>query len=166
VDRWPEIVRTHGPAAYRAAWRILGQQQDCEDVVQEAFVEAFTKFETNEVVHWQSFLNRLVTFRAIDSMRRRRRTDNVHENPVLDPAPGPEATVIDGEQDAIFRQCVAALPDRQAAVFCMVHFEGVSHQQIAETLEITTGAVAMALHKARANLQQKLIPKLEESGND
>src|SRR5207247_6557 len=56
------------------------------------------------------------------------------------------------------REAVAGLPEREAAVFCLRYFEELSYQQIADTLDINAGAVAAALHKARAKLEAQLMP--------
>ena len=42
--------------------------------------------------------------------------------------------------------------NREGSVFCLRYFEDLSYQEIADALEVSTGAVAMALHKARAKL--------------
>ncbi len=112
MESWTEIVRTHGPRAYRAAWRVLGQQQDCEDVVQEAFVEAHKKFAIGEVEHWPTFLNRLVTFWAIDSLRRRRSHGTLDAQALSDQSPSAESAVITSEEEFKLREMVAELPDR------------------------------------------------------
>ena len=167
MTNWNQIVREHGPPAYRAAWRILRHPQDCEDVLQEVFIEAYELFVRGEISHPRTFLNRLVTFRAIDLLRKRRITDSIESSPMQDsslrdPAAGPEATAINHEETLRLRSIVADLPPRQAAVFCLVHFEELSHDEIASTLEITNGAVAMALHKARAKLRE-VFDALRES---
>ena len=74
MTNWNQIVREHGPPTYRAAWRILRHPQDCEDVLQEVFIEAHELFVRGEISHPRTFLNRLVTFRAIDLLRKRRVT--------------------------------------------------------------------------------------------
>ena len=50
------------------------------------------------------------------------------------------------------RQSLARLPDQQAAVFAMAHFEQLSHDDVATTLGISTQAVSTALYKARQRL--------------
>ena len=62
------------------------------------------------------------------------------------------------------RSIVAELPSRQAAVFCLVHFEELSHDEVASTLGVSNGAVAMALHKARVKLREVFRDRIEESG--
>lgn len=167
VTNWNQIVREHGPPTYRAAWRILRHPQDCEDVLQEVFIEAYEHFVRGKISHPRTFLNRLVTFRAIDLLRKRRVTDSIDHSPtqapsVQDPMAGPEATAINREETLRLRSIVADLPPRQAAVFCLAHFEELSHDEIASTLEISNGAVAMALHKARARLRE-VFEALKES---
>jgi len=167
VTSWNEIIRQHGPPTYRAAWRILQHAQDCEDVLQEVFIEAHKIFESDGITHPRTLLNRLVTFRSIDLLRKRRATDSIDDSPtedsaLLDTTPGPQRTAIDHEETLRLRSIVAELPPRQAAVFCMVHFEELSHDEIASTLEISKGAVAMALNKARAKLRE-VFTALKES---
>lgn len=156
LTNWNDIVREYGPRAYRVAWRILGHAQDCEDVVQEVFMEAHQLFARGRVKHWPAFLNRLVTFRALDALRRRKQVGVLDDELVYDPSPGPAEAAIHREEERRLRAVVAELPDRQAAVFCLAYFEQLSHQDIAAALNITTNAVANALHKARACLRGSL----------
>jgi len=165
VNSWNEIVRQHGPPTYRAAWRVLQHAQDCEDVVQEVFIEAHKLFERGEIKHPRTLLNRMVTFRAIDLIRKRRATDSIEtsaeSSSLRDSAPGPDNSAINEEETLRLRAIVGELPSRQSAVFCLVHFEELSHNEIAQTLEISKGAVAMALHKARAKLRELFCERKE-----
>ena len=156
MTNWNDIVREHGPGAYRVAWRILGHAQDCEDVVQEVFVEAHRHFTQGKVKHWPAFLHRLVTFRSLDALRRRRHVGSLDDEPVFDPSPGPEETAVHREEEERLRAAVAELPVRQAAVSCLAYFERMSHQEIAATLDVTANAVALALRKARLRLSEAL----------
>ncbi len=157
---WNEIVRTNGPPTYRAAWRILRHAQDCEDVVQEVFLQAYEPFLRGEIAHPGTFLNRLVTFRAIDMLRKRRDIDSINSASPLDESPSAETAAIHREEESRLRSIVAELPPRQAAVFCLIHFEELSHDEVATTLEISSDAVAMAQHKARTRLREVFaVPK-------
>jgi RNA polymerase sigma-70 factor (ECF subfamily) len=160
--RWEEIVRDHGPAAYQTAWRILRHAEDCEDVLQNVFMEAHKLFVDGTVTHWRTFLSRLVTYRALDALRRRKATFSLENVTLADPSGDPEDIAIRVEEAARVRAIVAELPKRQAAVFCLAHFEELSNKEIANTLEISTGAVAMALHKGRGNLRSVLLDQLKE----
>jgi RNA polymerase sigma-70 factor, ECF subfamily len=55
------------------------------------------------------------------------------------------------------RQAVAQLPDQQAAVFAMFHFEQLSRDEISATLDVSPESVSTALYKARQHLQTQLL---------
>jgi RNA polymerase sigma-70 factor (ECF subfamily) len=162
MTTWNDIVHVHGPPAYRTAWRIIGHAQDCEDVLQDAFIEAHKLFAAGKIAHPQAFLNRLVTFRALDALRRRKRFGSVDPATIHDKSPGPPGELIEHEDETRLRAIIAELPARQAAVFCMAHFDGLSHTEISEALEISANAVAMALHKARATLRKMFATHQEQ----
>ncbi len=152
---WDELVRTHGPSAYGVAWRILGHAEDVEDVVQELFVECYRVARSRRVEHWRSFIVRLATFRALDKLRQRRPALGLDSFSVIDPQSGPEDEAAARESVAQLRVAVAALPERQATVFCLRYFEELTPSEIARTLAISPNAVSLALHKAREHLRDR-----------
>lgn len=155
--KWSEIVKLHASPVYRTAWRILGQIHDSEDVVQEVFIEAHRRFIAGDVTHWATFLHRLATYRAIDSLRRRHSIDSIDAAQIVDGQPTPEQQMVAGELEAQIRAIVASLPERQATVFCLVHFDTKSVAEVAAFLDITGNAVSIALYKARQTLKEKLF---------
>lgn len=158
--KWTEIVRVHGPPAYRTAWRILGQAEDCEDVMQDVFVEAHNKYKKGSVTHWRTFLDRLTTFRSLDLLRRRRSSEPIEADSIVDHHATPEQVAVGVELQQRLRDHIAELPERQAAVFCLTHFEDKTNAEAAQVLEITPNAVGIALHKARLALRERLtIPQ-------
>jgi RNA polymerase sigma-70 factor (ECF subfamily) len=79
--------------------------------------------------------------------------------------PAPDAALLEKELGERLRLAVAHLPQREGAVFCMRYFEDLSYQQIAEALRIRPGAVATALHKARAKLEEYLLEPFRETNH-
>ena len=134
VKNWQEIVKEHGPSAYQAAWRILGHTQDCEDVLQEVFIEAYKFFAAGKIQNPKAFLFRLVTFRALDALRRRKNHLELDASCLLDRSNGPLEQVVQRDEDLQLRTIVAGLPSRQAAVFCLKYFEELSAEEIAFAL--------------------------------
>lgn len=160
--KWAEFVRKHGPQVYQIAWRILGHVHDCEDVVQEVFINAHQLFVANEVKHWPTLLHRLTTFRAIDSLRKRRAIEMIEIDQLLDQTETPEQVLMATELENRIRALVASLPERQAAVFCLIYFEDKSNTQAASILEISENAVSLALYKARNALRATLVTPPKE----
>jgi RNA polymerase sigma-70 factor, ECF subfamily len=160
VTDWERLVREHGPRVYRTAWRVLGHAADAEDVVQEVFLEA--QRVRVAVRSWGALLRRLATFRALDRLRQRKAAISFDglNLPSQNGEPADEA--IGRELAERLRQAVAELPDREATVFCQRYFDDLSYDQIAENLAISRGAVASALHKARAKLEAMLTEVCRE----
>ena len=153
---WNRIVRDYGAMVFGTAWRVLGHAADTEDVVQEVFLEAHRLRQTQTVRHWGGFLRRLAACRALDRLRQRKVTVSLDGLALLGSGDGPEEVAIGRELADRLRQAIAQLPEREGSVFCLRCFEDLSYQQIAETLDISPGAVAAALHKARAKLESLL----------
>jgi RNA polymerase sigma-70 factor (ECF subfamily) len=164
VTDWDRIVREYGPLVFATAWRILGHVADTEDIVQEVFLQVHQLQRTHTVRHWPGLLRRLAACRALDRLRQRKlkSTASLNGLSLIDGDDGPEATAIEHELAERLRQAIAQLPDREAAVFCMRYFDDLSYQEIAEALNVQTGAVASALHKARLKLKAFLLGTVEE----
>jgi RNA polymerase sigma-70 factor (ECF subfamily) len=155
---WATIVRTHGPRAFETAWRILGHATDTEDAVQEAFLDALHIHRRGRVENWGALLRRLATCRALDLLRKRRRALPLGPELAAPHAIQPDAAAVATELAAALRRALTELPGREAEVFSLRYFGNLTNPEIAETLAIKVGAVAVALHKARARLQALLQP--------
>ncbi len=153
---WDQIVNDHGPIVIRLAQRILGRGPDAEDMVQEVFLEAFQLRQRQEIGNWAGLLRKMATRRALDRLRRRRRTEPLDDLKLSSPGSSPHETAVARELAARLREAIAQLPDGQAAVFSLRYFHELSYAQIAEALGIESSAVGMALHKARVRLQALL----------
>ncbi len=160
---WNRMVHDHGPRVFGTAWRILGHAADTEDVVQEVVLEAYRLRAVQPVRHWAGLLCRLATCRALDRLRQRRPMVPLEGLALADLGGNPEAEAIGHELAERLRQAIAELPRREASVFCLRYFEDMPNQRIADILNITPGAVGVALHKARARLETLLaeVPKGE-----
>jgi len=156
VTNWNRIVRDHGPMVFGTAWRVLGHAADTEDVVQEVFLQAHRMQQSQGVRCWPALLRRLAMCRALDRLRQRKSTLPLDDLALLGPGNGPEAEAIGHELAERLRQAVAQLPEREGTVFCLRYFDELPYQRIAEILDISSGAVAQALHKARTKLEALL----------
>jgi RNA polymerase sigma-70 factor, ECF subfamily len=153
---WDKIVDGHARLVYGVAYRIVGRIHDAEDVAQETFREAFELAAGGRVTDWRGCLCRIATFRAIDLVRRRRnfgRLDDQQPSAAVEPGAELEAH----ELGVRLQAAVIELPRQAAAVFALTYFENLSRDEIAAALEMTPGAVSVALFKARKQLQQILL---------
>jgi RNA polymerase sigma-70 factor, ECF subfamily len=152
---WRQIIEKHSLRVFRVAIRILGSVHDAEDVVQEAFTEAYRLHRSGPVQCWTGLLVRLTTLRAIDRLRRRKpvvSNDNVTPSSQINPVEEAMAN----ELESRLRLAVVELPDQQATVFVMAHYEQMTHDAIAEHLNVSNESVASTLYKARLRLAEIL----------
>src|SRR5690606_30593353 len=145
-----------GPTVYRAALRIVGQAADAEDVVQDVFLEVHRLWTSREVVCWNRVLRKLATRRAIDCLRKRNDHAVLSDYSAAHPEHNPQRVASLRELEEHIRKSIARLPPQQAEVISLHCLEGLSHAEIADTLNIGSEAVASALHKARARLADEL----------
>jgi RNA polymerase sigma-70 factor (ECF subfamily) len=158
---WDTIVTEHGPAVWRTAYRLLNNEADASDCMQEAFVAAVHVSRRETVRSWPALLKRLATRRSLDRLRARIR-ESARRGAAVE-----LASVPDGDDGPVRRrelcelagrvgQALSSLPARQAEVFCLRHLSDMSCQEIAEQLDLGQSNVRMLLHRARSKLRELL----------
>jgi RNA polymerase sigma-70 factor, ECF subfamily len=159
---WDRIVEQHAARVFRVAMRILRSVQDAEDVSQDVFAEAVRLHKAGPIHSWTGLLVRLTTLRSLDRLRRQRPTVELRDcDRISTAAPSDELEA--GELADWLRRAIARLPDQQATVFVMHHFEQLSRDEISATLGVSPDAVSTALYKARQRLLQQLTVFNEEA---
>lgn len=158
ADAVRSLYRLHGPAALAVARRILDSRALAEDAVQNAFLSIWNAREridpARDPAPWVfTFVKRA----AIDLSRRERlRThssmDAVGEHPALRIDPDyTRATDV-----WAVRKAVDALPPDERDVVRMSHFDGFTHQEIADRLGVAVGTVKSRSHRAHRRLVESL----------
>lgn len=155
LPNWDRIVERHAERVFRVALRILGSVHDAEDVAQDVFEEAFRSFKDGPVQSWIGLLVRLATVRSIDRLRRKRPSVELRDGDRMSTVE-PFEEMAAAELTHWLRNAIAQLPDQQATVFVMFHYEQLPRDQIAATLGISPEAVSTALYKARQRLMTQL----------
>jgi RNA polymerase sigma-70 factor, ECF subfamily len=154
---WREIVEKHSLRVFRVAMRILGNVQDAEDVAQEVFTEAYQKHRAGPIQSWTGLLVRLSTLRSLDLLRRRKPNQEFLEHDKFSSL-DPFQQVAANELASRLRLAVGQLPDQQATVFVMAHYEQMTREEIASYLSVSTESVSTSLYKARKRLSEILTP--------
>jgi RNA polymerase sigma-70 factor (ECF subfamily) len=153
-----QIVDATSQKLVRLGARIMGNQADAEDVVQEAYVKAYRALTAGEFDRRSStntWLYRIVVNGAIDAKRSRSRrhetSDDVQVEPGWDGAAFAEARLALSELD----QWLEMLPPEQRAALVLQSMEGLNNTEIARVMGVSEGAVEQRLVRARATLRQK-----------
>lgn len=152
------LVSRHLKRAFSVAYRLLGQREDAEDLVQEAFLTVLEKIDTFQ--HGRSFgpwFYRILVNRGLNA-RKSRALRVMSVIPPETAAPG-RSPLSDAERAELrdgLAAAMAELPERQRTVVQLFDLEGFSSQEIAEILDLSDGTVRWHLHQARQRLRETL----------
>jgi RNA polymerase sigma-70 factor (ECF subfamily) len=174
---YEEVVRLHGPRMLATAKRMLGNPDDAQDVVQEAFVSALNgigRFAGQSQL--STWLHRIVVNAALMRMRSRRRRPEESIDDLLprfvedghfEESPrrwnaSPEE-IVEGEGTrAAVRACIEQLPESYRTVLMLRDIEDYDTEEAASMLGISPNAVKVRLHRARQALRTLLDQRVPE----
>jgi RNA polymerase sigma-70 factor, ECF subfamily len=163
---WTAILREHGPRVWRTAYRVLNHSADACDCYQETFLAAWQLARTTRIEDWAPLLTCLATRKAIDRLRRRARAAGRVESLETTPEPAidddPARAVRMADLLDRLRAELCEIPEKQAEVVWLSCVDGLSHQEIANHLEIPAGEVRVLLHRGRGRLCQRLASELTD----
>jgi RNA polymerase sigma-70 factor (ECF subfamily) len=154
------LVERHSRAVFRLAYRMTGNEQDAEDVVQEAFLRAYrnlARFEDR--ARFASWLHRIAANCAYDVLRARarrdeqdqRRPNEEEEDPMADVVstdPTPDRLVFSGEVRRKVGVAMARMSAVEKSAFALRHFEGFSIDEIGRALDLDTSATKHSIFRA------------------
>jgi RNA polymerase sigma-70 factor (ECF subfamily) len=151
------VARDHGRFIYTVAYRLTGNHDDAQDLVQEVLVRVQRGLANYQPGSMQGWLSRITTNAFLDEVRRRKRRpvdplpDEVDRLPVGNPS-ADEALARESLPDHI-QAAVMELPEeyRVAVVLCDV--VGLSYAEIADTLAVPVGTVRSRIHRGRSQLR-------------
>lgn len=148
----------HMPLLLGVAKRILQDEAESEDVVQEAFVKLWQSGADLEIgdAGVRPWLRRVVTNQCIDRIRAGRRTDVTDEVPEQPVAATQFMSLAEHDLSARVSLALQGLPERQRQALALFHFEGLSQSEVAKALAVSDEAVESLLSRARRTLRGTL----------
>jgi RNA polymerase sigma factor (sigma-70 family) len=160
VPTWEEVARDHGRFLYTVAFRLTGNEDDAQDLVQEVLLRVRRGLVTYQPGSMEGWLSRITTNAFLDEVRRRKRRPviSLPSDPDLVVPPSPsadEALAATALPDDI-QAALAALPDEYRAAVVLCDVVGQSYEEIAASLSVPTGTVRSRIHRGRALLRKAL----------
>ncbi|MDX1390473.1 MAG: RNA polymerase sigma factor [Acidobacteriota bacterium] len=150
-----EIFREHHQRVFRVAYRVTGNAQDAEDVLQTVFMRlARRRGETPLSDRPESYLHRAAINAGLDVLRAR---DSARSSPLDDVQDqlaeagerSPHEAHLARELKERIRAVLATMSPKTAEVFALRYFEGYGNHEIAELLGSSRSTIAVILHRAR-----------------
>ena len=158
------LMRRYNQRLFRVARAILADDAEAEDVMQDAYVRAFRELAGfRGEARFSTWLTKIACYEALARARKRRRLVPIEGGEPADstaPDSGPEREMENRELQTVLRDAVEVLPDPLRTVFCLREVEGLSTEQTADLLGLSSENVRVRLHRAKLSLRQTLDTRI------
>ncbi len=169
------MVETYSGTIYRLALKMLNNQQDAEDILQETFIKAYRSLKNFDGrSSLSTWLYRIATNEALMQLRKKRpdsfsidepvETEEGEQEPrqIVDWCCMPETELMNAESRAHLDKAIDNLPETLKIVFLLRDIEGLSTQEVSEVLNLSETAVKTRLSRARLRLREELSTYFSE----
>jgi len=160
------LMRRHNQRIYRAARAVIKDEADTEDVMQQAYINAFTHLsQFQDRSQFSTWLTRITVHEAL-ARRRKRKPEETPEDvmeTLTSPQPDPERQAYAAELRRVLEAAVDSLPETYRLVFMLRDIEGLSTSETAAGLELGDEAVKTRLHRARAMVRSAITERIGAS---
>lgn len=174
-----DLVELYKDKIYHLGYRMLGNRQEAEEIVQETFLRVFRSLERyDESMKFSTWIFRIGTNLSIDRLRKRKISYSLDAEVVSDrdgegsdwygmlasEDPTPEEQILLSETQRRIRDAIETLPEKYKSVVILKYMEDMSLQEIGDVLGMPVTTVKTRVHRGREFLKKKLESK-EETGN-
>jgi len=167
-DEFARLVDVYSGPIYRLGMRMLGREQDAEDMLQNTFTKVLQHiggFEQRSSL--STWIYRIATNEALMMLRRMHPEVNLDDDgneddenftpvQIVDWGALPEDRLLSGEAKQMLDRSIQNLPENLRLVFVLRDIEGLSIKETSEALNLTETNVKTRLLRARLNLREKL----------
>lgn len=166
-----ELVDNHRQMVVNTCFGLLHNTDDAEDVAQEVFIEVFRsvdKFRADAKI--STWLYRIAVNRSLNFIRDNRKRkwfqsfDEIVESKIdalsrlsADHSDTPEYDLEKSQRALLLHEAIDALPENQRIAFTLNKYEDLAYKEIAEVMELSVSSVESLIHRAKKNLQKKLV---------
>ncbi|MCF8217937.1 MAG: RNA polymerase sigma factor [Bacteroidales bacterium] len=166
-----QVVEDHKDMVFATAFGFVHDKAEAEDIAQEVFVEVFNsikKFKGDSKI--STWIYRITVNKSINALKKIKRIGKVKQTTTsYDPEnenslelPDEEKNTPDAlhenqERREILESAVNELPENQKTAFVLHKYDGLAYKQISEIMETSLSSVESLLHRAKSNLQKKLV---------
>ena len=153
-----QVYQSYYKAMYNTSYRILKDEFEAEDLIQEAFLTAFTKLNSFKgEVAFGAWLKRIVINKSLTQLKKVTRYDEVK----MDVIPNYEIEEVEINYSSLEVQrvlsCLQSLKDNYRIVLTLNLIEGYDYEEIAQILNYTNENVRTTISRAKKKLKQVLV---------
>jgi RNA polymerase sigma-70 factor (ECF subfamily) len=169
ADAFRVLVERHSRPLFRLAFRMTGNEQDAEDMVQETFLRAYRRIaKFDERASFGTWLYRITVNCSLDLVRARKRRSEQSgpANPEMEDAvqllpasgPTPDRMAMSGEARQRIAEAMEELSASERTAFVLRHFEGMGIEDVSRVLGCRPGAARHCVFRAVQKLRRALEP--------
>ncbi len=159
----------------KTAYYFVAIMEDAEDLSQEVFLEVFrsiSRYKKNASL--STWIYRITVNKSLDHLRRQKRRNIFNQvksfiqvshdgtNVISKEQPTLDTRNEDNEKRQILDMAVNSLPENQKIAFILNKYEEMAYKDIAEIMDLSVSSVESLLHRAKLNLQKKLVNYFSE----
>jgi RNA polymerase sigma-70 factor (ECF subfamily) len=150
------LYQTYSSAMYNICYRMMKNQYEAEDVLQNSFIDVFTKLDS---FNYQStpgaWIKRICINNCINELRRRKLIfDEMNDNVVVEAEPDIEEKKLNVE---IIKEAINSLPDGYRVVFSLYALEGYDHEEISDIMGFSVSTSKSQYHRARKKIKELIL---------
>lgn len=156
-----ELMRRHQKRVYWVARRIVGTHEDADDIAQETFVKAYLGLgDFRGDSSFFTWVYRIAVNLSLNAVRKQQLVNYLRQSDIVSrliPAkdnPGDEMEY--KETEARLHKAIAALPEKQKAVFVMRYFDEMSYEEISQVLKTSVGGLKANYFHALRKVQESM----------
>lgn len=175
-DAYRILVERHSRVVFRLAYRIVQNETDAEDVVQETFMRAYQHLDRFDMAaSFTTWLYRIASNYSLDLLRARQRQATVTpvsstaagneevgedflSSAVAHPGPSPDRLLLSREVEQRVASALETLSAQERTAFVLRHFEGQSIEEIGQVLGASGAATKQSIFRAVQKLRRVLEP--------
>lgn len=167
-DAFNDIIHRTYRKLYIIAFRVLGNQEEAEDVVQDVFMKMWImKEKLDEYKDKEALAVTMTRNNSIDLLRKRKHTiGNSYGNevPATGFSPSPYELMANSETASVLHKIIEALPPGYREVITMKEIDGLSYEEIASITSTNINSLRVTLSRARQIIREKYKQYTHERG--
>lgn len=151
-----QLYKIYYKPMYNVSLRLIGNETDAEDVMQEAFLNAFRKIDSYEgKVSFGAWLKKIVINRSLDHLKKKKiHFEEINDR--LNIADEPIWMEMEQEKLENLRDAMKKLPEKYRVIINLFLVEGFGHDEIAEMLQISNSSSRILFFRAKQKLKELL----------
>ena len=156
-----ELYNLYVAAMYNICRRMMGNDEDAKDVLQEAFIQAFSKLDTlQKVDSFPGWLKRIVINKCLNALNQTKEFQMLNDAEPPSPAEAQDTFEVSEHRVSRIKKAIDHISEGCRTVLNLYVFEGYSHQEIAQILSISESASKSQYSKAKSKIRDLIEQNL------